>query len=120
VGGRHGTRSEGDLAGLRGRNGPRDAAIHLLNVETGEHRELGPRLGADDPAEPGFLDIAFTASGELVSLESGAVRRWSLADGSVDVIREGSWTDGSRLAVAPDGRRLAVVGLPANGESPRS
>lgn len=89
-----------------------EKVVHLLNVESGERRRLGPVPARDDdPAN--FLAVGFLPGGDLVTLESNAIRRWNPSDGTHRVVQEGLWDGGSDggsdLVVIPGTNRAVLL-----------
>ena len=82
--------------------------MHVWDLPSGEHRTLGPLPGAGGGFAGGVWDLEFSHDGQLFSIGDGVggITRWNVEQGTVEVLRRGSWGSFGEIALSADGRRL--------------
>jgi WD40 repeat protein len=100
---------DGRLAAAAPYSGPAgEKVMHVWDLPSGEHRTLGPLPGAGGGFAGGVWDLEFSHDGQLFSIGDGVggITRWNVEQGTVEVLRRGSWGLYGEIALSADGRRL--------------
>ena len=100
---------DGRLAAAAPFMGPAgEKVMHVWDLPSGEHRTLGPLPGAGGGFAGGVWDLEFSHDGQLFSIGDGVggITRWNVEQGTVEVLRRGSWGSFGEIALSADGRRL--------------
>jgi len=83
--------------------------IKALEPETAAVRPLTPTVGSN-------ANYTWAPDGSILQIEDDKVHRWREGDGNWKVISnlvDHGVTGAARIAVSPDGKRVAIVGVPA-------